>query len=67
MKVLRALAPADDPLAPSVHWDLGEKYNQKGSKLAFLYVAAGALEDHVFPSEGERDGKLNTRLLAAPQ
>lgn len=64
MKVLSAFAPADDPLAPSVHWDLDQKYNLKGSKLAFLDVVAEAIEGYVLPREREHHGKLDTRVIA---
>lgn len=63
LKLMSALAPDEEPMAPSTHWDLDDKHSLKGSKLALLHVVADALEGRVLASESEKDGRLNTQLL----
>lgn len=63
VRITKTLKPDDAPLAPSSHYDLEQKYNLKGSKLALLDAVADSLHGLVYPSECDSDGKLDPRVL----
>jgi hypothetical protein len=63
MKILEAMVPDEQPLVPSTHYDLHQKYNLTSSKMALLDAVAQALEGRVHPSEQEDDGRLDLKSL----